>query len=229
MSFSQLREKIQGYLSPEKIAAIEDAYNFAKAAHEGQVRKSGEPYLEHPLQVALTLAELQLDTSSLVAALLHDVPEDCGIPVAEIEAKFGSEVAKLVDGTTKLSRLSWQVPGELTRRVGTATGQEQAENLRKMLGAMAEDLRVVFIKLADRLHNMRTLDALPPEKQLSIAQETAEVYAPLAHRLGIWELKWQLEDLSFRYLEPRKYHQIARLIDGRRARRQRTPLAQRKL
>ncbi len=216
MSFSQLREKIQGYLPAEKIAVIEDAYNFAEAAHEGQLRKSGEPYLEHPLQVALTLAELQLDTSSLVAALLHDVPEDCGIPVAEVEAKFGSEVAKLVEGTTKLSRLSWQVPGEITRRGGAATGQEQAENLRKMLVAMAEDLRVVFIKLADRLHNMRTLDALPPDRQLSIALETAELYAPLAHRLGIWELKWQLEDLAFRYLEPGEYQRITHLIAMRR-------------
>ncbi|MDO8687441.1 MAG: HD domain-containing protein, partial [Dehalococcoidales bacterium] len=220
MSFSQLREKIQGYLPAEKIAVIEDAYNFAEAAHEGQLRKSGEPYLEHPLQVALTLAELQLDTSSLVAALLHDVPEDCGIPVAEVEAKFGSEVAKLVEGTTKLSRLSWQVPGEITRRGGAATGQEQAENLRKMLVAMAEDLRVVFIKLADRLHNMRTLDALPPDRQLSIALETAELYAPLAHRLGIWELKWQLEDLAFRYLEPGEYQRITHLIAMRRTRQE---------
>ncbi|MBI4180798.1 MAG: bifunctional (p)ppGpp synthetase/guanosine-3',5'-bis(diphosphate) 3'-pyrophosphohydrolase [Chloroflexi bacterium] len=216
MGFSQLREKIQGYLPPEKIAAVEDAYNFAMKAHEGQMRKSGEPYLEHPLQVALTLAELQLDTSSLVAALLHDVPEDCGIPVSGIEARFGAEVAKLVDGTTKLDKLPWQAPGEAARRERVTTSQQQAENLRKMLVAMAEDLRVVFIKLADRLHNMRTLDALPPEKQLSIARETAEVYAPLAHRLGIWELKWQLEDLAFRYLEPKKYHQIVHLITTRR-------------
>ncbi|MFC1932168.1 RelA/SpoT family protein [Chloroflexota bacterium] len=220
MGFSELIDKAQGYLPPEKIAMVEDAYNFAMKAHEGQVRKSGEPYLEHPLQVALTLAELQLDTGSLVAALLHDVPENCGVPISDIEAKFGSEVAKLVDGTTKLGRLSLQVPGEVVQRGGTATKEVQAENLRKMLVAMAEDLRVVFIKLADRLHNMHTLDALPSEKQHSIAQETAEIYAPLAHRLGIWELKWQLEDLSFRYLEPRKYHQIAKLIAGQRTQRQ---------
>jgi len=220
MDFSQLYEKIKEYLPPEKIAVVEDAYNYAVKAHEGQVRKSGEPYLEHPLHVALTLADLQLDTSSLAAALLHDVLENCGIPVSEIEAEFGPEVAKLVDGTTKLGRLTLQAPGEVTQRGGRTTREQQAENLRKMLVAMAEDLRVVFIKLADRLHNMQTLDALSREKQRSIAQETAEVYAPLAHRLGIWELKWQLEDLSFRYLEPGKYRQVAALVAGRRTQRE---------
>ena len=192
---------------------IEDAYNFALSAHQGQVRKSGKPYLEHPLQTALTLAELQLDACSLAAALLHDVPENCGIAISELKAKFGSEVAKLVDGTTRLGRLSWS--GE-----GVATRESQAENLRKMLVAMAEDIRVVFIKLADRLHNMQTLDVLSSEKQRSVAQETLEIYAPLAHRLGIWKLKWQLEDLSFRYLEPRKYRQIAKLVAARRSQRE---------
>ncbi len=212
--FTRLIDKVQGYLPPEKVAVVKDAYDFAMEAHQGQVRKSGEPYLEHPLQVALTLAELQFDAASLASALLHDVPENCGIPVLEIEAKFGSEVAKLVDGVSKLGKLSWS--GE-----GVTAGQVQAENLRKMLVAMAEDLRVVFIKLADRLHNMHTLDALPLEKQHSIAQETLEIYAPLAHRLGIWELKWQLEDLSFRYLEPERYRQVANLIAARRAQRER--------
>jgi guanosine-3',5'-bis(diphosphate) 3'-pyrophosphohydrolase len=214
MSFSHLISKAHGYLPPEKITLVEDAYHFASKAHQGQMRKSGEPYVEHPLQVALILTELQLDASSLAAALLHDVPENCGIPISEIEAKFGPEVAKLVDGTTKLGKLSWS--GD-----GAVTSGSQVENLRKMLVAMAEDLRVVFIKLADRLHNMRSLDALPPEKQSSIAQETLEIYAPLAHRLGIWELKWQLEDLSFHYLEPKKYRQIANMIAGRRAQRER--------
>ena len=213
MTFNQLIDKAREYLPPEKIAIVEDAYNFAVSAHQGQVRKSGEPYVEHPLATAMTLAEVQLDASSLAAALLHDVPENCGIPISEIQAKFGSEIAKLVDGTTRLGKLSW--PGE-----GVATGEVQAENLRKMLVAMAEDLRVVFIKLADRLHNMRTLDALSPEKQHRIAQETLEIYAPLAHRLGIWEVKWQLEDLSFRYLESGKYHQIANLIAVRRTQRE---------
>jgi len=215
MSFNQLKEKAQQYLPPEKMAVVEDAYNFAMKAHQGQVRESGEPYLEHPLQVALTLTELQLDASSLVAALLHDVPENCGMPISEIEAKFGSEVAKLVDGTTKLGKLSLPSPVEVASR------DSQAENLRKMLMAMAEDLRVVFIKLADRLHNMRTLDALPLEKQHRIALETLEIYAPLAHRLGIWELQWQLDDLSFRYLEPEKYRQITKLITAHRTQRER--------
>jgi GTP pyrophosphokinase len=214
MSSSRLIAKIQEYLPSEKAALVEDAYNFAAKAHEGQVRKSGEPYIEHPLETALTLAELQLDAISLAAALLHDVLENCGIPISEIEARFGSEVSKLVDGTTRLGKLSWQAPGEAAAR------QQQAENLRKMLVAMAEDLRVVFIKLADRLHNMRTLGALSPQRRRSIAQETLEIYTPLAGRLGIWELKWQLEDLSFRYLEPRKYRQVANLVAARRTQRE---------
>ena len=220
MSFNQLRDKVREYLPPERLALVEDAYNFALKAHEGQRRKSGEPYLEHPLQIALTLAELQLDATALAAALLHDVPEDCGVPISQIETRFGPEVAKLVDGTTKLGRLSLKVPEEMVRRGGLATRQQQAENLRKMLVAMAEDLRVVFIKLADRLHNMHTLDALSPEKQRSIARETLEIYAPLAHRLGIWELKWQLEDLSFRYLEPQKYNHLVNLVAARRTERE---------
>ena len=213
--FKELILKAKEYLPPEKLAVVEDAYNFALKAHEGQVRKSGEPYLEHPLQTTLTLVELQLDASTLAAALLHDVPENCGIPVSEIEAEFGVDIAKLVDGTTKLGKFSWQAPG-----ASVAARQQQAENLRKLLVAMAEDLRVVFIKLADRLHNMHTLDALSPERRRGIAQETLEIYAPLAHRLGIWELKWQLEDLSFRYLEPRKYRQVANLIAARRTQRE---------
>jgi guanosine-3',5'-bis(diphosphate) 3'-pyrophosphohydrolase len=212
-SFSELIKKLQEYLPPEKIALVQDAYNFAEAAHQGQFRESGELYLEHPVQTALILAELQLDTNSISAALLHDIPENCGVSIAEIEAKFGSEIAKLVDGTTKLGKLS--LSGETV-----VTTEAQMENLRKLLVAMAEDLRVVFIKLADRLHNMRTLDALSPEKQRRIAQETLEIYAPLSHRLGIWELKWQLEDLSFRYLEPEKYHEVAKLVAARRAQRE---------
>ncbi len=210
---SQLRDQARAYLPPEKMAVVEDAYHFASEAHQGQMRKSGEPYIEHPLQTALILAGLQLDASSLAAALLHDIPENCGIPVAKIEAEFGPEIGKLVDGVTKLGKVSWQSPRAVAR-------EAQAENLRKMMVAMAADLRVVFIKLADRLHNMRTLDALSPEKQMSIAQETLEIYAPLAHRLGIWELKWQLEDLSFHYLEPEKYRRIAKLVAGRRTQRE---------
>jgi len=220
MGVERLIKIIEEYLPPKKVEIIRRAYDYAMKAHEGQLRKSGEPYLEHPLQVAVTLAELQMDTSTLAAALLHDVLENCGIPPQEIVKEFGPEVGKLVDGVTKLGKISLNVPGEVIQRQNENTRSEQAENLRKMLVAMAEDLRVVFIKLADRLHNMKTLDALEPEKQLRIARETAEVYAPLAHRLGIWELKWQLEDLSFRYLEPEKYRQVAKLVASRRAQRE---------
>jgi guanosine-3',5'-bis(diphosphate) 3'-pyrophosphohydrolase len=213
MDSDSLIEKATIYLPLEKVASVKAAYDFAFNAHQGQVRKSGDPYLDHPLQTAMTLADLQLDAATLAAALLHDVTEDCGVPLTKIEAKFGPEVSKLVDGTTKLSKLSWR-RGEASKR------ESQAQNLRKMLIAMAEDLRVVFIKLADRLHNMHTLGALSPEKRRSIAQETLEIYAPLAHRLGIWQLKWQLEDLAFRYLEPRQYHKVARLIATRRRQRE---------
>ena len=215
MSYNQLKTKAEEYLPPEKLALLESAYNFAEKAHEGQLRISGEPYLEHPIQTALILAELQLDVNSLAAALLHDVPEDCEIPLSDIEVTFGAEIAKLVDGVTKLSKLSLSGDDAFT-----STSGQQTENLRKMLVAMAEDIRVVFIKLADRLHNMRTLDVLPPEKQHRIARETLEIYAPLSHRLGIWELKWQMEDLSFRYLEPEKYRKVARLITARRTQRE---------
>jgi guanosine-3',5'-bis(diphosphate) 3'-pyrophosphohydrolase len=213
MDANLLFEKARQYLPPEKIALVEEAYKFASKAHEGQKRKSGDPYLEHPLETAMTLADLQLDASTLAAALLHDVTEDCGIPLSQIENKFGPEVRRLVEGTTKLSKLNLQ---------STVTDREnsQAENLRKMLIAMAEDLRVVFIKLADRLHNMRTLAPLSTERRNSISRETLEIYAPLAHRLGIWEVKWQLEDLAFRYLEPDEYHQIARLVAARRTERE---------
>ena len=200
-------------MPPEKVALVKAAYDFALNAHKGQVRKSGDPYLDHPLQTAVILAELQLDATTLAAALLHDVPEDCGVPLADIETKFGPEVSKLVDGVTKLGKLS-------LRRDEVSKRESQAQNLRKMLFAMAEDLRVVFIKLADRLHNMHTLGALSPEKRRSIAQETLDIYAPLAHRLGIWEIKWQLEDLAFRYLEPRQYHKIASLLDKTRMERE---------
>ena len=213
MDGTPLIKKAREYLPPEKVALVEAAYEFALKAHEGQVRKSGDPYLEHPLQTAMVLAELQLDATTLAAALLHDVTEDAGVPLTRIESKFGREVAKLVDGTTKLSKLSWRANAVQKR-------ETQAQNLRKMLIAMAEDLRVVFIKLSDRLHNMHTLEALPAEKQRSIAQETLEIYAPLAHRLGIWQIKWQLEDLAFRYLEPKQYHKIAKLVATRRGERE---------
>jgi len=212
MEFEKLLEKAKEYIPAEKIAVIEKAYRFAAEKHEGQVRLSGGPYLEHPLQTAYILAELQMDAATLAAALLHDIAEDTSVGLAEIEEKFGAEIAHLVDGVTKL--------GKVSLTAAASTSASQAENMRKMLVAMAEDLRVVFIKLADRLHNMRTLSALPKDRQLKNAQETMDIFAPLAHRLGIWELKWQLEDLAFQYLQPQEYQTIARLLNVRRAQRE---------
>jgi guanosine-3',5'-bis(diphosphate) 3'-pyrophosphohydrolase len=214
MEAKKLIELASSYLPEDKIALVKEAYEFAANAHRGQVRRTGEPYVEHPLNAAMILAELHLDAETLAAALLHDVPEDCGISLEEIGAKFGSPVVRLVDGVTKLNKLANRA------RTGEAKSKVQAENLRKMLLATAEDLRVVLIKLADRLHNMRTLGALQAEKRRAIAQETLEIYAPLAHRLGMREAKWQLEDLAFRYLKPRAYHQIARLVAGKRVERE---------
>lgn len=221
MTINELIEKAQAYLPQDKVTVIQRAYEFAREVHEGQFRKTGEPYVEHPLQVALILVGLQLDASSLAAALLHDVEENSGIPNSELVEKFGQEIAKLVEATTKLGKISLQATDESTKRGSALAGAGQAENLRKMLVAMAEDLRVVFIKLADRLHNMRTLHALNSEQQQRISHETLEIYAPLAHRLGIWELKWQLEDLSFRYMEPDKYREIANRLASKRADRER--------
>lgn len=221
MDAAVLLERAGGYLPQEKLAMVEAAYQFALKAHQGQKRKSGGPYMEHPLETASLLADLELDASTLVASLLHDVPEDCGVPLSEIERNFGSEVKKLVDATTKLSKVAWRSSSETDvsqKRHGKRGSQ--AEYLRRMLIAMAEDLRVVFIKLADRLHNMRTLGALSLEKRRTIAKETLEIYAPLAHRLGIWGIKWQLEDLAFRYLDPQHYHRVARLVATRRTQRE---------
>jgi len=213
MNFQELKEKAQAYLPPEKVALVEKAYEYAEKAHRGEMRKSGEEYIQHPLHVAYYLADIQFDATSLSAALLHDVPEDCGVTLAEIESQFGTDVAKLVDGGTRLGKLSWSGEGPGSRDI-------QAENLRKMLLAMAQDLRVVFIKLADRMHNMDTLDALSLEKQMENAQETLEIYAPLANRLGIWELKWRLEDRSFQYLQADEYYRIARKLSETRAERE---------
>ena len=210
-----LLKKTGEYLPPAAQAGIERAYNYAASAHQGQVRLSGEPYIQHPLHAAYTLALLQQDTESIMAALLHDVPEDCGVPMEVIEKEFGPQIANLVDGVTKISRLSW--PDLEPGRKGAEDRLAQAENLRKMLLAMAEDVRVVLIKLADRLHNMRTLGALPVQKRTRIARQTMEVYAPLANRLGILEIRSQLEDLAFLHLEPEKYQEVARLVAGRRA------------
>ncbi len=215
-SVRPLIDRVSDYLPPDSVRLVEEAYAFAAEAHAGQMRLTGDPYIVHPLDAAMTVAGLQLDGAAVAAALLHDVQEDCGVPNQTLAKRFGPEVAKLVDGATKLEKIAWLAPGE---RPGDKA--LQAENLRKMFLAMAEDIRVVIIKLADRLHNMRTLDAKPPEKRLRTAQETMEIYAPLANRLGIWQLKWELEDLAFRYLEPERYKQIAKLIQSKRAVRER--------
>jgi len=185
--------------------ALRRAFDLAVEAHEGQRRASGEPYVSHPIAAAQILAELGIDPAAVQAALLHDVPEDTDYSLEDIEARFGPEVARLVDGVTKLSKFN-----------SPSHEQQQAENIRKMFLAMAEDIRVVLIKLADRLHNMRTLAALPVEKQQRIARQTMEIYAPLAERLGIWQIKWELEDLAFKVLEPERYRELAKLLATRR-------------
>lgn len=189
---------------------VRHAYEVALAAHDGQKRASGESYIQHPLAVAGILADLRLDPATIAAALLHDVAEDTDIKIDDIRNEFGEEVARLVDGVTKLDYI-----GQLTEIRRRNPDEEQAENLRKIFLAMVDDVRVVLIKLADRLHNMRTLGALPEEKRRRIAQETLEIYAPLANRLGIWQVKWELEDLAFRHLEQEKYKEIVSLIAER--------------
>src|SRR6185312_10517112 len=184
---------------------VRRAIEFAIEAHGAQKRASGEAYVTHPSASAQILADLGIDPVAVQAALLHDVPEDTEYSLSDIEERFGSEVAQLVDGVTKLGKFST-----------LSHEQQQAENIRKMFLAMADDIRVVLIKLADRLHNMRTLAALPPEKQLRIARQTLEIYAPLAERLGIWQVKWELEDLAFKILEPVRFRELAKLLDTRR-------------
>ncbi len=196
---------------------IEKAYKFACQAHEGQTRKSGEPYMIHPVAVAQILAELRMDAKVISAALLHDSVEDTPVTLDDIEEKFDIEVARLVDGVTKMERL----PSDVEAMRGGKAGNRESEYLRKTFLAMGSDIRVVMIKLADRLHNMRTLGYLSPEKQRRMARETMDIFAPLANRLGIWQMKWELEDLSFRYLNPEKYKEIASKIAERRADRER--------
>jgi GTP pyrophosphokinase len=196
--------------APEAIQ-IRQAFALASTAHKQQTRASGEPYIMHALAVAEILVQLRLDSEAIIAAILHDVVEDTNISLIEIEHLFGAGVARLVNGVTKMAVIDQQ---DLMEKAGKE--RLQVENLRKLLLAMAEDVRVVLIKLADRLHNMRTLKHLPEAKRLRIARETADIYAPLANRLGIWQLKWELEDLAFRYLEPANYKKVAAFLDERR-------------
>lgn len=218
-SLEQLIEKVSSYLPEERIQIISDAYEFAHNMHAGQKRRSGEPYIHHPVTTALYLADLHLDPSTIAAALLHDVIEDCGVPLKELERVFGPDISRLVDGVTKLTKLDL-IANEELNSYKLRADSSQAESLRKMLLAMAEDIRVVLIKLADRLHNMRTLEVMPPEKRVAIAQETLEIYAPLAHRLGMGEIKWQLEDFAFHYLQPNQYRSISKLLSSKRRERE---------
>ena len=196
----------------EEMDILRRAVALASRAHAGQRRASGEPYVRHSLAVAKILADLGLDHETLAAAILHDVVEDGGIALEDLKRDFGARIASLVDGVTKMNVIQeFQIQPGSSRRE-----HNQAESLRKMLLAMAEDVRVVFIKLADRLHNMRTLESLPEEKQKRIARETMDIFAPLANRLGIWQMKWELEDLAFRYLEPAEYQRIAGFLAERR-------------
>jgi len=204
-----IEAQLKTYNPMADVSGLEDAYRFALEKHAGQTRKSGEPFVNHPIEVCMILAGLNLDTATLQAALLHDVVEDSGVTLKEMRERFGPEVAALVDGVTKLGRIKF-----------SSLAEAQSQNLRKMLIAMAKDIRVILIKLADRLHNMRTLSALPAEKRREKAIETMEIYAPLAHRLGISSIKWELEDLAFYYLEPRKFQQIQKMVAESRAARE---------
>ncbi len=206
---TKLLSDIREYNKASDLSVVEKAYNYALSKHEGQVRKSGEPYATHPIHVAETLAEMEFDTESVAAGLLHDVVEDTDTTIEEIAAEFGDSVALLVDGVTKLGRIPY-----------TSKEEQQIENLRKMFFAMAKDVRVIVIKLADRLHNMRTLKYMPENKQREIARETLEVYAPLAHRLGMSKIKWELEDLSLRYIDPIGYYEIVDKIAQKREERE---------
>ncbi|MBM7855004.1 GTP pyrophosphokinase [Desulfohalotomaculum tongense] len=209
MSLTEIVDKVKSYNPTADIAFLRKAYRYAEWAHFGQKRNSGEDFFIHPVEVAKILADLHLDTRTLVGGLLHDVVEDTGVTLEDIKAEFGEDVALLVDGVTKLKKLEFKTKEE-----------RQAENLRKMFLAMAKDIRVVLIKLADRLHNMRTLKYQSEVKQREKAEETLDIFAPLAHRLGIYRIKWELEDISFRYRHPDEYYKLKELVAATRKKRE---------
>ena len=219
-SATDLMRQIDTYLPDDRVAAVEKSLEYAINAHDGQQRDSGEPFVVHPIATAVRLADMRLDTTTIQAALLHDVIEDCGITFDELESEFSTEVAKLVDGVTKLKRLDMISENSAMLKQIVTPEATRAASLRKMLVAMAEDVRVVLIKLSDRLHNMQTLGHLPVPKQQRISRETLDIYSPLAHRLGMYDIKWQLEDEAFRYLMPRQYKSISRLVNRKRAERE---------
>jgi GTP pyrophosphokinase len=205
----RLEKKIEDNYGKEALSIFHKALSFAENAHRGQKRSSGEPYTVHPIEVALILVDLGLDINTIIAGLLHDTAEDAGISISEIERQFGSEVAKLVDGITKLGKFEFKTKEE-----------QQVETLRKMFLAMGKDIRVIIIKFADRLHNLRTLEYIEEDKQREKAYETLEIYAPLAHRLGIFKIKWELEDLSLRYIDPTGYYDLVEKISTKRRERE---------
>ncbi|MBP38308.1 MAG: bifunctional (p)ppGpp synthetase/guanosine-3',5'-bis(diphosphate) 3'-pyrophosphohydrolase [Dehalococcoidia bacterium] len=211
---------VHKYLPADRASTVEDSLTYAINAHDGQQRDSGKPFITHPIATAIRLADMRLDMTTIQAALLHDVMEDCGISFQELEKEFGLEVAKLVDGVTKLKRLDMISENSAMLKQIATPEATRAASLRKMLVAMAEDVRVVLIKLSDRLHNMQTLSHLPVPKQQRISRETLDIYSPLAHRLGMYDIKWQLEDQAFRYLMPRQYKSISRLVSRKRAERE---------
>ena len=203
--FRDLLRKIRSYRPNDDLSLVKKAYEFSLEHHSGQTRASGEPYLVHPLEVAAVLSEMRLDTTAIAAGLLHDSVEDTQVTVEEIKAEFGEQVAHIVEGVTKISKLEF-----------ASREEAQAESVRKMVLAMVDDIRVVLIKLADRLHNMRTLQHLSPERQQKIARETQEIYAPIAHRLGMGKIRGELEDLAFQYVDPISYQQVKDAIESRR-------------
>jgi GTP pyrophosphokinase len=209
MGMEQLLDKASTYMKQQDLQRVREAYEFAEEAHRGQTRKSGEPYILHPVAVAEILVQMQMDVVTVMAALLHDVVEDTTVTLDDLRRRFGDTLAGLVDGLTKLERIQFRSKEE-----------QQNENYRKMFVAMANDIRVILIKLADRLHNMRTLKFQPEESQRRIAHETLEIYCPIAHRLGISAIKWEMEDIALRFLNPQQYYRIANLMQKKRAERE---------